>query len=278
MDEGDRKFIILTKEMKVDLVKTTDGLDLEMSLLDFEVKREHKTENVKYMITSDYFSSLSSKIFKENIVQKQRKLINISFSQQKDKPQEAKIYFGCLFITLEPRIIKEFVTCLTSTLDKKNEKETPSLPSKSIENKKLNVNSKIDEINLSPKIYEHLENSEKKMNNLSEAKKNISVEVTIENISLLLVSTVNESFIPLAQIMIEGGRVDCGMYIGAIMVDLKFRDLVCLDLTNYPNTLKQTSFDKIKPMKLFGRKGVKDSEEIGEFIFIFLIFSIFNNY
>jgi hypothetical protein len=267
MDEKDRKFIVLTKEMKVDLVKTTDGLDLEMSLLDFEVKREHVTESTKYMITSDYFSSLSSKIFKENIVQKQRKLINISFKQVKDKPQEAKIYFGCLFITLEPKMIQEFVICLSSSL------KTPDMPKpekkkSQIVNpekiKKLEYEKKtstIGEIELNPKIYEHLENSESKLNDLSQTTKTIDVEVTIENISLLLVSTVNDSFIPLAQLMIEGGRVDCGVFKGAIMVDVKFSDLVCMDLTNYPNTLKTTDFESIKPMKLFGRLKAKENSK-----------------
>jgi hypothetical protein len=111
-----------------------------------------------------------------------------------------------------------------------------------------------------------LENSDKKFNDLSETTKTINVEVTIENISLLLVSTVNESFIPLAQLMIEGGRVDCGVFKGAIMVDVKFSDLVCMDLTNYPNTLKQTDFDNIKPMKLFGRLKAKEHSDGKGFI------------
>ena len=269
MDEGEKKFILLTKEMKVDVVKTTGGLDLEMSLLDFEVKREHVTETVKYMITSDYFSSLSSKIFKENIIQKQRKLINISFKQKKDQPQEAKIYFGCLFITLEPRIIQEFVECLGSSLITPDppQKNDLTQPNSSITSEKmdhLGKESKIDEIQLSPKIYAHLENSDTKLNDLKETKKNITVEVTIENISLLLISTVNKTFIPLAQLMIEGGRVDCGVFAGAVMVDLKFKDVVCMDLTNYPNTLKKTDFEKTKPMKLFGRLKEKEKNNNGK--------------
>jgi CxxC motif-containing protein len=265
MDEGEKKFVVLTKEMNVDLVKTTDGLDLEMSLLDFEVKREHIEESPKYMITSDYFSSLSSKIFKENIVQKQRKLINISFKQMKDQPQQAKIYFGCLFITLEPRIIKEFVSCLTNSL------KTPELPKeKQVKTEEVNVlpedSSSIKEIELCPKIYKHLENSDKKLNEIKEAKQTILVEVTIENISLLLVSTVNKTFIPLAQLMIEGGRVDCQVYKGAVAVDLKFGDLVCMDLTNYPNTLQTTDFDKIRPMKLFGRLRAKQNDSSGNIV------------
>lgn len=262
MDEGEKKFVVLTKEMQVDLVKTTEGLDLDMSLLDFEVKREHVTEDPKFMITSDYFSSLSSKIFKEDIVQKQRKLINISFKQKKDQPQEAKIYFGCLFITLEPQIIKEFVTCLTNSL------KTPDLPKEPVAKPVNSVlpesGTQIKEIELCEKTYQHLENSDKKMDSLDDAKQNIIVEVTIENISMLLVSTVNQSFIPLAQLMIEGGRVDCLVYQGAVAVDLKFRDLVLLDLTNYPNTLTTTDFDNINPMKLFGRLKAKTENTSGK--------------
>ena len=270
MDEGVRQFVVLTKEMKVDLEQTNSRLNLEMSLLDFEVKRKHEEEDVKFVITSDYDSSISAKIFKKNIIQKQRKLINISFKQEKDKPQEAKVYFGCLFITLEPRIIKEFVDCITNSLKNKKDEEVKAI-TKSLSNDSVSKTSKIldpsqneelEKLELSPQNYAYLENSEKKKDKLEDAIKSINMEVTIENISLLLVSTVNNSFIPLAQIMVEGGRVDCGVFDGAILVDLKFQDLICLDLTNYPQTLTDTDFDKIKPMKLFGR--LKDSESPGE--------------
>lgn len=264
LDEGEKQFIILTKEMSVNLFKTDSKMELKMSLLDFEIKRKHITEDLKYIITSNYDSSLSSKIFKKDIIQRQRKLINISFTQEKDKPQKAEIYFGCLFITIEPRILKEFVYCMNDSLSDNKKKDKPNpKPEESSNPSDIKLDA-IEAINLTPDIYKHLNNSDKKKNEYSEALKKIQVEVTIENISLLLISTVSDSFIPLSQIMIEGGRVDCSMLTGAILVDVKFKDLICFDLTNYPNTLTETKFDEIKPKKLFGRLKNKEEEEMNK--------------
>ena len=117
-----------------------------------------------------------------------------------------------------------------------------------------------EKYDLSPHRYKHLENNEKKMNDISEAKRNLNVEVTIENISLLLVSTVAEHFIPLAQLSIKEGSVGVEISEGVIDVKLTFRDLLMFDLTNYPNTLNCLDFDKIKPRKLFGQLKAKDAE------------------
>jgi hypothetical protein len=154
---------------------------------------------------------------------------------------------------------------MNDSLSKNKQKDKPTPKTEDpAASSDIKLEETMEAIALTPDIFKHLNNSDKKKNEYSEALKNIQVEVTIENISLLLISTVSDSFIPLSQVMIEGGRVDCSMLAGAILVDVKFKDLICFDLTNYPNTLTQTQFDQIKPKKLFGRLKNKEEEELNK--------------
>ena len=325
MAEASQSFRISTQTMTMQLNKTDSKMDLDMSLSGFEVMRYHPQQKDKFIITSDYSSSLSSKIFKGRFVQKQQKLISIQFHQVEGQPDYVKVHFGCLFITLEPALIREFVDLLASTLAKSEENKRrrsrlvskgkrsslaiKMAPPQNIAKPEVQDNDSDDSFDsfesfddeaefdkeqlesgviddnafykdfqtetgadpkapkslaekydLSPHRYKHLENNDKKMNDISEAKRNLNVEVTIENISLLLVSTVAEHFIPLAQLSIKEGSVGVEISEGVIDVKLTFKDLLMFDLTNYPNTLNCLDFDKIKPRKLFGQLKAKDAE------------------
>lgn len=328
MAEASQSFRISTQHMTMELNKTDSKMDLDMSLSSFEVMRSHPFEEDKFIITSDYSSSITSKIFKGSFVQKQQKLIKIQFNQIKNQPDNVKVHFGCLFITLEPALIREFVDLLAKTLAKseenkrkrstitsrkkrkslaiKNNIETKLKPQGVIGNsgqvsqpqldnmndsfdsfqsfdddaefnaddqqsmiiddnafykefetenlsKTQNPQSLAEKYDLNPHRYKHLENNENKMNDISEAKRNLNVQVTIENISILLISTVADNFIPLAQLSVKQGSVGVEMSEGVIDVKLTFKDLLIFDLTNYPNTLNCLDYNKIKPMKLFGQ-------------------------
>ena len=239
------QYILSTKNFTIELSQTSKQLKASVELQNFTLYwKEDGRED--YFITSFYEQSLASQILKSNYIQKQEKLIIITYTQVEGDAGSkiAEISFGSLFFDLEPNRVQKLLEILLAPASNADLSESESTIA--------SVNSKEDsESKLGPKVLEIYQNSDHKLNDAASLPIDLEIRLNIQAINVLLINQIGD--IPQCDMIVKDSFVGVTLKKGYVQVDAKFKDLDVYDLTNYPNTIATRDIQKIEPKKILKR-------------------------